>query len=224
MAIKTIISEQQFVTINGKVYTFPNSALVVDKATGGLGAKLKMDTVVPGEKAVFLDLHLSDTQRVELRCLMNAELGENSLVDPHENFVLTGNLLVSGGFDSPKISIRSMQVMRRLYAYEATPVEDTELLYIVCDQKIAVVIDRSGNIMDRQRIRRTTMKLDDLLNQLYNCSIAETPLDVKLDRGDGRHTLLLPRMFHGWHDQVATVIRDFINPQPKNLTKPVIKL
>jgi hypothetical protein len=67
------------------------------------------------------------------------------------------------------------------------------------------------------------MKIDDLLNQLYNCSIAETPLDVKLDRGDNRHTLLLPRMFHGWHAQVATVISDFIKPQEKSLTKPVVK-
>lgn len=223
MAIKRIISESQFITINGSAYAFPNSALVVDKPNSGLGAKLKMESVLPKGLPVFLDLALTDTQRVELRCLMNTELGQSSLVDPHENFVLTGNLVVSDGFASPKISIQSMQVMRRLYAYEATPVEDIELLYIVCDQKIAVVIDRSGNIMDRQRIRRTSMKIDDLLNQLYSCSVAETPLDVKLDRGDNRHTLLLPRMFHGWHAQVATVISDFIKPQEKSLTKPVVK-
>lgn len=222
MSIKKIISQDQFITINGAPYCFPNSALVVDKPNSGLGAKLKMESVVPKRLPVFLDLALTDTQRVELRCLMNTELGQSSFVDPHENFVLTGNLVVTEGFTSPKISIQSMQVMRRLYAYEATPVEDIELLYIVCDQKIAVVIDRSGNILDRQRIKPTSMKLDDLLNQLYNCSIAETPLDVKLDRGDNRHTLLLPRMFHGWHAQVATVISDFIKPAPKSLTKPVI--
>ena len=180
-----------------------------------------MESVLPKGLPVFLDLALNDIQRVELRYLMNKELGENSLVDPHENFVLTGNLVVS---DGPKISIQSMQVIRRLYAYEAMPIPDVELLYIVCDQKIAVVIDRSGNIIDRQRLRATSMKIDDLLNQLYNCSIAETPLDVKLDRGDNRHTLLLPRMFHGWHAQVATVISDFIKPAPKSLTKPVITL
>ena len=220
MAIKRIISESQFITINGSAYSFPNSALVVDKPNSGLGAKLKMESVLPKGLPVFLDLALNDIQRVELRYLMNKELGENSLVDPHENFVLTGNLVVS---DGPKISIQSMQVIRRLYAYQAMPIPDVELLYIVCDQKIAVVIDRSGNIIDRQRLRATSMKIDDLLNQLYNCSIAETPLDVKLDRGDNRHTLLLPRMFHGWHAQVATVISDFIKPQEKSLTKPVVK-
>lgn len=223
MAIKRIISESQFITINGSAYVFPNAALVVDKPNSGLGAKLKMEAVLPKGLPVFLDLALTDTQRVELRCLMNTELGQSSLVDPHENFVLTGNLVVSDGFTSPNISIQSMQVMRRLYAYETMPVEDVELLYIVCDQKIAVVIDRLGNIMDRQRIKPTSMKVDDLLNQLYNCSIAETPLDVKLDRGDNRHTLLLPRMFHGWHAQVATVISDFIKPQEKSLTKTVVK-
>ena len=223
MAIKRIISESQFITINGSAYSFPNSALVVDKPNSGLGAKLKMESVLPKGLPVFLDLALNDTQRVELRCLINTELGQSSLVDPHENFVLTGNLVVTEGFTSPKISIQSMQLMRRLYAYEAMPVEDIELLYIVCDQKIAIIIDRSGNIMDRQRIKRTSMKVDDLLNQLYNCSVAETPLDVKLDRGDNRHTLLLPRMFHGWHAQVATVISDFIKPQEKSLTKPVVK-
>jgi hypothetical protein len=223
MSIKKIISESQFITINGTAYTFPNAALVVDKPTSGLGAKLKMEPVAPKGLPVFLDLYLTDQQRVELRYVMDKELGESSLVDPHENFVVTGNLVVNDGFTSPKISIQSMQVMRRLYAYEAMPIPDVELLYIVCDQKIAVLVDRSGNIMDRQRIKRTSMNLDDLLNQLYNCSVVDTPLDVKLDRGDNRHTLLLPRMLHGWHAQVATVIRDFIKSETKNLTKPVVK-
>lgn len=213
--IKQIISEDNFISIQGKAYRFPHAALVVDKSI--LGAKLKMESLIPKEPPIFVDVELNETQRVELRCIMNQELQGNEFVNPHENFVLTGNLVVADSFSSPKVSIQSMQVMRRLYACVETPVIDVTWLYIVCDQKIAIAIDREGKILDRQRYVPTTMLVTDLLNQLDHCAVSESPLDVKLERGGNRQSLLLPRMVHGWHAQVATVIRDFINPKQVRL-------
>lgn len=215
--IKTITSSQQFVTVRGKIYSFPAAALVVDERY--LGVKLKMESLVPKENSCFLDVALTELQRTELRFIMEKELENNRTVKAHENFVVTGNITVSEGFgETPILSIQGMQVMRRLYAYPAAPVADKNLLYIVCDQKIAILIDEDGAIRDRVRLLPTQMKIRDLLNQLRNCAASEIPLDVKMEQPNNRHTLLLPRMVNGWHEGVAAAIEDFIGkPSTKTI-------
>lgn len=203
-----ICNTPQFITIDGLVYKFPTAALIVDQKY--FGAKFKLTPLHNTNKSMFADVELTDEQRVEARCIIEENLQQG--VVSHENFVLTGNVLVHEGFNGmPKLTLQSMQVHKRLYAVNALPIVNKELLYIVCDQKIAVVVDKQGRIIDRNRLLPTDMPLSDLLNQLYNCSVSEQPLDVRYNKPGGYHTLLLPKMVSGWHNEIAWAIEQFVS-------------
>lgn len=206
-----VCNTPQFVTIDNVVYKFPTAALIVDQKY--FGAKFKLSPLHNTNKSMFADVELTDEQRIEARYLINENIQES--VVSHENFVLTGNVVTQESFTgAPKLTLQSMQVHKRLYAVNALPIVNKELLYVVCDQKIAIVIDKQGRIIDRNRLLPTDMPLSDLLNQLYNCAISETPLDVRYNKPGGYHTLLLPKMIKGWHNEVAWAIEQFVNRKP----------